>query len=631
MLNIMRKNASSLLIKIIFSIIVIVFVFWGVGSFQPSSGDRVALVNGEPISVESYRYAYNNYIETLQAQYGSNLSQELLSMFQVPRQVINSLITRTLLLQEAEKMDIRVTDAELASAIQSMSAFQNNGTFDKQQYVYVLNRNDLTPEMFETDQKETMLINELSTFITSGIKVTEGEILEWYDWINASVDIDYALFDPQSIDDIEPTEEELSSFYDINAENYRTEPRIKVQYLVFRPENYTDDVKIEDEDIQEYYDMNMSEFDKEKTVEARHILLSVDEDAAPEVVEEKRKKAEEILEMAKNGRDFAELAKEYSEGATRETGGLLGEFKKDDMAAPFSEAAFSMAEGEISDPVRTQYGWHLIKVEKVNEASIQPVEEVSDQIREKLTKEASQEIAYDMADAAFDQALSDDDFEKTAADLGMRLQSTDYFTQDEGPDVGISDPAAFAGAAFELSGTEISDVLSIGDNFYIMQKTGETPSEIPELADVRDRVKSDVIRKMQDEQARMEAEEFLAAIKTAGGMETAAGASGLEVKSSGFFKRSDSIPDIGYESEIIQEAFLLSDEDPIADQVFQGTAGYYVVGLNARMSPGSEELETQRDTIKSQLLSQKQQIVFENWLSKMEAESEITVEEGYLD
>jgi peptidyl-prolyl cis-trans isomerase D len=428
---------------------------------------------------------------------------------------------------------------------------------------------------------------------------------------------------------MEPSPEELTEFYDINSENYRTQPKVRVRYLAFRPENYVDETVVEDEYVQAYYDGNASEFETEKTVEARHILLSVDEAASDEIVEEKLKKAEEILAKAKAGEDFAELAKEYSEGATRETGGLLGEFKKGDMVAPFSEAAFSMAAGDISEPVRTQFGWHLIKVEKVNEASVKPLEEVSDQIREKLKKEALSEKAYEMADAAFDQALSIDDFEKTAKELGMTLQTTDYFTSS-GPESGVSDPRLFAEAAFKVEETEISDVLSIGDAFYILQKTGELPSEVPALEAVKEQVTADVIKKMQGEQALKNAMEFLGAAQAAGGLEDAAG-EGIEVKSSGFFKRSGSIPDIGYETEIINAAFLLTDENKIADQVFTGSSGYYVVQLKSRKTPETVELEAQKETIKTQLISQKQQIVFNDWLEKLMADSEITIEEGYID
>ena len=232
---------------------------------------------------------------------------------------------------------------------------------------------------------------------------------------------------PADIKGLDPTEEDLQSFYETNKETYETEPKLKVQYLAFRPDRFVDDVTITDEEIQEYYDMHPSEFEKDKTVEARHILLKVDKDAAPEQVDEKRKKAEEITKAAREGKDFAELAKEFSEGPTREAGGLLGEFKKGDMVAPFSNAAFAMAPGEISEPVRTQFGWHVIKVEKVNETAISPLEDVAADIREKLTREASKSLAYDKSEEAYDRALNDEDLEKTAADLDMELQSTRLF------------------------------------------------------------------------------------------------------------------------------------------------------------------------------------------------------------
>jgi len=630
MLNIMRKNASSLLIKIIFSIIVIVFVFWGVGSIQENRGNRVALVNGEAISVESYQHVYRNYYERLQQEYGDQLTREALEAMQLPRQIISSMVDQELLLQEAEKLDLQITDQELASAIQSIPDFQESGAFNDLRYEFLLANNNLTTESFEGSQRESMLSEKLSAMVTSAIKVTDGEVTDWYEWINSTVDLNYALVDPDSFENVEPTDEEVASFYETYQDNYRTEPKVKVRYLSFQPEDFLDSIQIGAEEIRDYYELNSSEFEKEKTVEARHILLSVDEDASAEIVEEKREKAEEILEMARGGRDFAELAKTYSEGTTRETGGLLGEFKKDDMVEAFSDAAFSMAAGEISEPVRTQFGWHLIKVEKVNEASVSSLEDVSEDIRKELASRAEKEFAFDAGDAAFDQALMDEDFEKTAKDLGVMLHSTDFFTAS-GPDNGISDPEVFASAAFKLTGTEISDLLNIGDNYYILQKTDELPSEIPGLAAVESQVKSDLIGKMQIEQAKEKAEELLASLKGSGDMAAAAAAFGIETQSSGFFKRSESIPGIGYETEMIQTAFSLSSDNNIAEKVFQGVGGYYVFQLKERKLPDTAELDTQKNAIKAQLISQKQQTIFQKWLDKVRSESEIIIEERYLD
>jgi peptidyl-prolyl cis-trans isomerase D len=631
MLNIMRKNASSWLIKIVFCIIVIVFIFWGVGSFRESRADRVALVNGEAISVESYQNTYDYLVDNLRRQYGDQVNQDLIKMFQIPRQVIDRLINRQLMFQEAEKLKIRVSDRELKETIQDIKAFQEAGFFSKRRYDYTLEQNKLTPEEFEASQREDMILQKLDMFITGGVKVPDGEVLEMFEWQNASVDIDYVLFDPADIKDLNPTEEELQSFYDTNKENYETEPKVKVRYLAFRPDSYVNDVIISDEDIQDYYDLNISEFKKEKTVEARHILFKVDKDAAPDVVEEKRKKAEEIAKMAREGKDFAELAKEYSEGPTREKGGLLGEFKKGDMVAPFSDAAFSMAAGEISDPVRTQYGWHVIKVEKVNEATTPDLEEVTAQIREKLIKEASKNLAYDKADEAYDMAMKDEDLEKTATELNMKLQSTDYFTK-KGPETGFSDPALFASTAFDLPDSEISDVLKIGDSFYILQKTDTIPPSIPDLADVKDRVRPDLIKKMQDERAGKKAEEFLAEIKEKDDMETAAKGAGLEIHNTGFFKRNGAIPNIGREDEIVKAAFLMSDKQKFPDRVFKDSKGYYVIQFKARKAPDTAELDDQtKETLKNQLLSRKKQDLFDQWIGSIKAASDIQIEKGYLD
>lgn len=630
MLKIMRKNASSWLIKILFSIIVIVFIFWGVGSFRESRADRVALVNGEAVSLQSYQTAYDNAVENLRQQYGEQLNQDVIKMFQIPRQVMDGLITRQLMLQEAEKLKIRVSDKELTDAIQGMGAFQEAGVFNSQRYNFILSRNKLTPEAFEASQRQSMIVDKLNTFVTSGVKAPDGEVLELYEWQNASVDIDYVMFAPDDIKDINPTEEELQSFYDANKETYETEPQVKVRYLAFRPDRFVGDVRIEDADIKEYYDTHTSEFNKEKTVEARHILLKADKNAAPEIVEEKRKKAEEIVKMAREGKDFAELAMELSEGSSREQGGLIGEFKKGDMMAPISDAAFSMAAGGISEPVRTESGWHVIKVDKVNEASMISLEDATAGIREKLIQEATKNLAYDKAEAAYDKAQNDENFEKTVADLNMELQTTDFFTE-KGPATGFADPAMFAAAAFELSDSDISNVLNIGDNCYILQKTDTIPASIPTLVDVKETVRTDLIKKMQDERAGKKAEEFLALLKAGGGMETAAKDAGLEIRNSGFFKRSDSITDIGRETEMIQAAFLLSDTKKIADTVFKGAKGYYVIQFKARKAPDVAELDAQKETLKQQLLSEKQEALFNQWLGNIKIASDIRIEDGYLD
>ena len=190
----------------------------------------------------------------------------------------------------------------------------------------------------------------------------------------------------------------------------------------------------------------------------------------------------------------------------------------------------------------------------------------------------------------------------------------------------------FASTAFALSDSDISDVLNIDDNYFILQKTDTIPASIPDLADVRDAVRSDLIKKMQDERARENAEEFLTLIKEDSGMETAAKDAGFEVQNSGFFKRSESIPDIGYKPEITQAAFLLSDAKKVADTVYKGEKGYYVIQFKARKAPDVAELDEQgKETLREQLEQKKQEDLFNKWIGNIKAASDIIIEEGYRD
>ena len=158
MLRLMRKQAGSWLIKILLGAIVIVFVFWGVGSFRSQRGDKIATVNGEPITLDEYRDTFDNLVEQLRRRFGNNLDEDMIEKLQVKKQALNQLISNTLLLQEAKRLKFRVSDTELASAISEIPAFQRAGTFDPQLYRNVIERLRMTPEEFEVAQRNAMMI-----------------------------------------------------------------------------------------------------------------------------------------------------------------------------------------------------------------------------------------------------------------------------------------------------------------------------------------------------------------------------------------------------------------------------------------------------------------------------------------
>jgi peptidyl-prolyl cis-trans isomerase D len=630
MLRLMRKHAGSWAIKLLLGAIVIVFVFWGVGSFRAQRGGRVAMVNGDQITLDEYRDEYNNLMEQLRTRFGNKLDEKMIKTLQVKKQALNRLINNRLLIQESEKLKFRVSEKELADAILHIPAFQRAGVFDRYLYKNVLDRLKMTPESFEAAQKDQMLIDQLRTLVTSNAKVSDQEAREWYDWLNTSVDIEYVFFDPSRYKITQPTEEQIKSFYEKHKENYKTDTMIKVRYVHFDPNEYRSEVKLSDSEVREYYDENMDSFKIPKKVVARHILIKVSPDADPETVKKTKEKALKILKLAREGKNFAELAKKYSQGPSRNNGGYLGEFTKESMVKPFADKAFSMKAGEISDPVRTRFGWHIIKVEKVIDAHTTPFKDAEKDIQRKLTDNKAKSLAYDAAESVSDIAYEGDDLIKAAKERHLKILTTDFFSK-KNPPAGISDPSKFADIAFDLSTGEISDVQEFKDGYYILQLLTKVPPEIPPLDKVKETVKADLLKERQDEKAKADASAFLSALKSGKTMDGESKQFHLTPKTTGFFKRNGSIPDIGYDRGIAEAAFQLTREKKLPENVLKGANGYYVIEYKNRKIIESDTFDKEEKIIKQQLLAQKKSEIFDALLAQLKSKADITIKEGFLD
>jgi len=630
MLNVMRKHAGSWMIKVILFAIVIVFVFWGVGSFRSRQASKVATVNGEIIAAGDFRRAYNNLIEQYRQRFGENLNDGMLEMLKVKDQALNQLIDRAILLQEAKKLDLRVTDAEVAQSIMSAAVFQSNGTFDNRRYRRLLAQVHLTPEEFEADQKSTLLAQKLTRIVAGAAKVSDGEARVWYDWQNASVNVDYVLFEPDRYKDIAPSEQEIADYFDKQKDNYKTEPMVKASYVVFDPDAFKGEVTVSEDEIADYYDSNIDEFKTPKTVEARHILIKLDPDADQKADDAARAKAADIAKMAREGKDFAELAKTYSEGPTKDKGGYLGKFQKSQMVKPFADKAFSMAPGEISDPVKTRFGWHVIKVESVEDATTNTLEESRDRIVDTLKQRKARNLAYDRAEQFYESCYENEDLIKNAKAFNVSVMKTGSFTRN-GPKALGNAKGEFAKAAFALDKDEISDIQDIDGRYYIIQATEIIQATIPELDAVKTRVRKDLIRKMQGDKALEEAKAMAADLAAGKTLEESAGAYGVSIKHTGLFKRNTPIPDIGSDPQVTQAAFQLASAGDTSKDPVKGGAGYYLLRLVERKTPAADGFESEKESIKAMLLQQKQRTVMQDWIDARKADSEIKIEKEYLE
>ncbi len=631
MLRDMRKNASSWIIKILLSLIVIAFIFMGVGSYQSEEINRIGVVNGQSISVNEYREAYQNMLERLRQQFGGSVSAEMIEMLKIKKQTVDQLVGQKLMQQEAKKLRLQVTDEELVAAIRAMTVFSEAGEFSRSRYDRVLTRAQLSPEIFEARQRDAMLMEKLQSLIADNVKVTDKEARTWFNWQNAEVNLHAVCFKPQTYKDIAPSSEEIKAYFEAHTENYKTEEKMKACYVKFSQSEYLDKVSISDEDMQSYFEDNPQKFETPKTVEARHILIKVDPKAKEAEVEEKRAKAQEIANQAHQpDQDFTKLAQEFSEDSNKKDGGLLKAFKREDMVKPFSDKAFSMQPGEVSDPVRTKFGWHIIKIEKINEPALPAFEAVKETIKKSMAAEKAKIKLLEDADSIFAKAVATDDLAAVAKERNLKLSTTEYFSK-MAMELQLPDPVKFAKAAFDLPENGISDVLELNDGYYILQAMEKVPQKTANFEDITAKVKADLIKELQEAKASAEADQFFNTL-TADPAALAAEAAkrGLPVIETGFFNREADVPHIGMERAINEKAFGLTESAPRPTELIKGDKGYFVIQLKERKLPDDKNFEIEKEKLIQQLTQQKRSKQFSNWLAQMRSKSKISIQEGYL-
>jgi len=623
LLSLMRKHAKSYLIKTLIGIIAIVFVFYFGYSFQSDKGSKVASVNGEIITGVEYRKAYGEMLSALQRQYGNMWSDTLIEVFDLKNRALSQLIDEKLISQEARKIGLDVTEEEIQTEIMSFPAFRFQGRFDPRRYQVVLNQNRMKSEDFERTVAQMLLKDKVSQFITAFLPVTDQELLQYYTFTNLETRIRFVAYTPDRYrDSVQFEPEDLKAFFAEHREDYRIPDRIRVAYIEIDPRDSLEQAKVRQEEIRAYYEENIGQYKEKKQVKARHILFKLDPDA-PEAEEKAvKERAGKVLEKARQGEDFAELAKAYSEGPSKEEGGDVGTFSSGQMVEPFEKAAFAMKAGEISDLVRTPFGFHIIKVEEVTEARTKPLEEVRQEIAETLRRTAASDLAHEKALNLMDQMPYDVDLAKYAAEQGIQVKTTELFAREESiPGIGGDD--RLREVIFSLEPQAVSDVLEYEDRFFLFQVIEEKPSHLPEMEEVVDRVREDLTLDLAREKARSAAEDLLKRLRGGGDWKTLTEEEGLTPAASDFFKRGGQIQGIGSAPELQEAAFSLNNEAPYPNRVFENNDAFLVIRWEDSKGIDQAAFDKDKETIRASIRDLQHRTVFDAWLENLREQAEI--------
>lgn len=626
MLQILRKKAQSTFIQIIVVVIALVFIFWGVGTNMLNDRQSAIVVNGEEISFQQFQQAYDAAYERLSDQFGGNVPKGLAETFGVKQQVINQLIQTALLRQGAADMGIVVSGEDIQNVIKNMTQFQENGIFSMDRYKSVLAVNRMAPTKFEqtlhVDRLSELGVRDIGSFASIA---TQYEIKDIYGQINEKIELEYVKLSPDDFSDqVELNDALLSAWFETVKDNYKTAPESKVDYLTFTYDEIGSKVQIDSEKIEEYYQNNSKTYQEPEMRHARHILFKASSADSTELHKEKAAKAEEVLKLAQESNDFAELAREYSEGPSRESGGDLGFFPAGSMVPEFDRAIVALQPGEISPVVKTQFGYHIILLEGIKPAVTKPLSEVTEEITKILQRKEAESLTFQLANSAYEGIISAGSLAKyTEQNQDISIINTDFFNRDNAPEDLQKDPL-FLNAVFNLNKGELSSLIKGKSGYIIIFTTDIKEPTLPAMASIKATLEKDYKDAKSKELTEKAATDLLASINDKQNLESVSQKKGYIVEKSGLIAQNSQTQESEFPTSLLKDAFLLSTNAPAPKTPGQVGDEFYVYSLLSRLTPELPENAEELAPYRENLMRFKQQLILTAWLRNQEMKAEIT-------
>jgi peptidyl-prolyl cis-trans isomerase D len=631
------RRAQPAIIKTVLGAVVIAFVgtiFLEWGWQRPGRLDsQLAKVGGEVISVREYQLAYNSVTEFYRRAYQDRFTEEMARLVNLKQQALDVLVQRKILLEEAKRQGLTVTDAELIVRVQSYPAFRVNGGFDRGRYVQVLRLSRLTPGDFEQSQREDLLVTKLENLIKDGIHVNESEVRSAFVRENEQANIEYLRVDPLHFaPQVVISDDDIAQYYQGHQERFRRPERVRVAYVIVDPASFAEQVEITDEKIAQYYEAHKDDFYQEEQVRTRHLLLKLPSEAKPEDDARVLAEAEAIRLRIGAGEDFAVLAQQLSQDlASAAQGGDLGFFKRGAMVKAFEEVAFSLQPGETSGPVRTDFGYHLIQVEERQEAGYRSLESVHAELLQRLSREESRRLAEERARAVYDSSVAAGGAVQAAAqEFNLTVQETPLIARDQAVD-GTDTTPLFTQTAFELQEGQVSQPTALDDRYAIMQLLERQPSSIPPLDEIKDAVGEALVQERAKDLARQQAAAFIDELKAGKALEELAHTLDFQTEQTGPFTRGGTIVKLGRPQELIRTAFRMAVGEARLVNLSDQPA---VIVLKERSAFDSEAYGREKEQVRQRVLRQKQDQVFAQWMNdrrrQIEEANQISINQNVL-
>lgn len=504
MLQKIREKITGWVAGIILALLAFVFAVWGI-DIGFSNQSVAAVVNGDKIPVAPVRQAIQSQLSQFQQAYGAEVPEAVEN--QVRESVLESFVTNRLLLQRIREEGYRVSNEALTASIQQIPAFQVNGQFSLDAYRAMLANVGYSPTQFEAEQRQNMEIGQLQDGILRSAFVTPLELDRQVRAAQERRQVAWVVVPVNRyIDQVEVTEEQILAEYEENPDRYMNPESVDLEYVEVKLEDIISQVTVTEEDLRAFYDMEFSRdpqmFSAPEQRRARHILIAIDDDTDEAQALEK---ARALTERVRGGEDFAEVAREASDDSgSAELGGDLDWVERDMMVAPFEEALFAMEVGEISDPVLSPFGYHVIKLEEIRAGDVKTYDEARADLEVEYRNRKAEDIYYDRAERLAELAFeSPDSLAPAAQELGLEIHRIERMARSGGSGL-AANPQVVAAAFSEsvLNGGENSEPVELEDGHAVVLRVAAHHEAAPKpLAEVSDGIRSRLQRDAARERA----------------------------------------------------------------------------------------------------------------------------------
>ncbi|MGC1088818.1 MAG: peptidylprolyl isomerase, partial [Candidatus Acidiferrum sp.] len=586
----------------------------GPGGTSQTNTDVVAKVGDQTVTVAEIRQQLD------QIKQRNQVPPMLVPYY--TQQILHEILLQKEMEYEADRLGIKVSNDEIADRIRLIlpAAFNGGVPIAPDQYAQLVeSRTQMNVSQFENMVRLGLLQEKFQKLVTDGVSAGPAELQEEFRYRNEKVKLDYAFIKPEDLQaKITPDDAEINASYEKNKSSYQVQEKRVVRYAIVDVNQIRQNIHISDADLQAQYKQTIQQYEVPNRVHVEHILfLTVDKPEAE--VEEIKKQAQDVLNQAKKGANFEDLAKKYSQDpGSKDKGGDLGWILQGQTVPEFEKVAFSLPKGSISDLVKTQYGFHIIKVLDKETAHTKSFDEVKDSISTPMVLNAADKQASDIADK-LSQAIRQSN-KISLDDLAKQYhlsvgQTRPVSVNDPVIELGNSPDVKLSDTIFRLRQGELSLPVHTDRGYIVLDVSQILPAHQGTLEEVRDKVIADLKQEKAAQLARSKAEELVKRVKAGEKFDSVAKALGVDAKTSDEIARAGTISNVASGKQLAP-AFQMKTGD-IGAPLELG-ANWLVYQVVDKQEPNPADFDKQKKDLTDAVLQTKRSMAFESFQTALE-------------